>query len=589
MKHAAVIHNWRGGVLSRAGSSDPVDLNHPDHVAALRRIANRYDVIITQGWDFNAQVRDRLRAYAQQEGRSISFLRYLGGIAFRWWDQAGEMTIVPVQRAVTGDGRVLNRQWVLTTSTGAPIRAALENGRSHLMNLGSPSLRAAAVEHCRRLASGWDGIFIDECTPDYSGFQLNPGEVDPWYPPTRDQYEWSRRDLIREVTAGLATDGKAVGANLVPTHTQHGFFPTTVTRENPGLTHPFIEVFATGWDSRLTVQGRSGIATTFASMSWLENAAQLGRTAIANVYSNEPQTLRYGLSLFLAAAGPNCAFAGHRPVANDEYTIEPTWLPEYDLVEDLGRPLGKATGVNVVARWFERGATVANTLPTASTAQLDGYCRGINESADTVERTIPPSCGEILVGKRFDTYRPTVSDPSAPYMLINGTWRRPEPQPKNPTQWAVNASFAEGTNGWVAGRGGTLSTRGSGGPDNLPYAELSVPAGATDAFVINSRQQACPPGRTVNLSLWAKGPSQILLLAADFYDANDRYLSFGYGEVCVSEVWTRVGRGITPPPGAAGMRVFLQKRGTASRPETIALTGWQLEGGHDGQFAPYRA
>lgn len=425
-----MVSDWWSHILVEATSAAP-NLDHPTNQATLRRLASRFDVIciVDPFWhDVGSSVRDRLRTYASEQGRTLTLLRYMGTMYVQWHDQPGDMTVIPAQGRVSYDGVVANADGMLKAG-GVPMI-----GRGNIANLqdpGSASLLAAAKTNTLTKAAGWDGIFIDEVCDYYAGFRANNTQVADGYPLTNLAYPNAKRDFVAALTAHLAANGKKVAANITPYVLPGGgpTYPQQVCAAAPALTYPYLEAeFGADW-GRTRIGATSGSWATQAGitgfLTWCE---QNGRRPIPNVYSNNPDVLSYGLGMFLAHAGPNALWSGACPEANEneEYMREPTWLPEYATANSLGAPVEAASGANIVRRRFEHGIAAVNPTATAQTVTLDGYYATATDTGRTPgNRAVPALTSLVAEGQDFGTYRQINGKVGRmPYVWGGGRWNR---------------------------------------------------------------------------------------------------------------------------------------------------------------------
>ena len=406
-----MMSDWWTHVLVGATPEAP-NLDHPTNVATLQRIAARYDllVIVDPFWHtVGSQARDRIRSYAQAQGRNPIFLRYMGSMYLRWHDQPGDMGLVPAVGRVSYTGVVSNSDTMLK-SGGTPMRGRI--GTAHLLDPGSSAALTAAQANAVTKAAGWDGIFIDEVVDYYTGFRENNTQTADGYPlPPSLTYPNAKRDFVAAVTSHVVSNGKLVGANITPYVLPGGgpSYPQQVCAAAPGLLYPFTEAeFGADWD-------RTAIGTTSVSWptqmdiaGWLTWCHANGRRAIPNVYSNDPAVVRYGLGLFLAHAGPSAFFSAACPEAdeNEEYMREPTWVSDIDDADRLGAPAGPAAGTNLVTRKYAGGRVAVNPTASVQTLTVDGYYSETGETAKTTgNRAVPARAATVLRGDDFGTYR----------------------------------------------------------------------------------------------------------------------------------------------------------------------------------------
>lgn len=618
MKHFLAVSDWWSSLLVGATSENP-NLDAAANVATLKRIASRYDVvsIVSPDWHtVGTQVRDRLRSYAAAQGRSITLLRYAGTVSLRWGDQPGDMSVVPVGKAVGSSGKVLNSGWMLKDGSGNPLRCSVMGGQSHLLDPGSADVVATAKSHLLSLANGWDGVFLDEVGPTYGPFRYGTSAADPRYPLSGQQspaYETARRNFVKAVSDHLAANGKVVAANVNAETTSAGYFPKTLVAACPGLKYPFLEVFATTWEGQALTPSTGWYEDVTIAMDWMAWADAQGRCPVVNCYSNDANILRYGLAHFLAAAGSRSHFSGVHPNGADEYAVEPTWLPEYALAEQLGSPTGAASTSPYISRTYTGGVVLANS-GSARTVTLNGAYHAAGENADRTTRSLPAVSGAVLVGAAFGTYAAPAG--TTALQLVNGSWCRPgtttapgpapapvvPPTTSAPTPtgtptpaptgtrtrtnlWAINPGFRSNKKGWTPRSGSTINRLTGGGPGGLTYLRMTVPAGTADVAVTNSTPNPCSGGQTLALSMWARcSVAQTAILSVETWSASGSYLGYDYAEVAVPGRWARVGRSVKLPAGAAKMQLTLERMGAPSATEKWDLTGLLLEPTAGGTF-----
>lgn len=431
MRHALVVSNWWSSILVDATPDRP-NLDDPRNMATIERLARRYDVfvIVSPHWhSVGTEIRDCLRAAASRQQRPITLLRYVGSLSLRWGDQPGAMSVVPVASAVTSAGVVRRPAWTLKTASRVPIKSVVMGGISYLLDPSNSEVVSLAKKHLLLLATGWDGIFIDEVGPTYHRFQLDSSQVDPRFPIAADgsspAYETARRAFLKEVTGHLAANGKKVGVNIDPKTTMEGFFPATLVADSPGLLHPFVEVFGTSWEGQVVGASSGDYPVTVKTMDWLATCGSLRRSPIVNAYTRDPAALRYALALFLASAGPEAVFSGNRPSSNSEYSSEPVWVPEFAAAATLGAPVGVATGTAVVRRAYDGGCVLANVTPSSTTVELGGAFRAPTETADTTRRTLGPTSGALLTGQSFGSCASSSTTTQGALKLVGGRWCAP--------------------------------------------------------------------------------------------------------------------------------------------------------------------
>lgn len=585
MKHALVLSDWWSSVLVRASSANP-NLNDPINLATIKRLANRYDIIVIVSPDWHTvgtQVRDRLREAAREAGRTLTLLRYAGSLSLRWGDQTGAVSVVPVSRAVTASGVVTIPAWTMRTAHGTPIRSIVMGGASYLLDPGCRDVIELAKIHLLNLASGWDGVFIDEVGASYAGFQFHDGEIASRYPVASDgsspTYELARRSFQGEVTSHLAKNGKLVAANINANMTSNGFFPSSLVRDSPGLSHPFIEVFGTTWQGSPVGFSSLDHSITQELMTWLRDSERRGRIPIVNAYTRDPATLRYALALFLASSESSAAFSGNIPGTNDEYSTEPVWLKDYEAVSDIGNPVTEATSSAMIDRTFENGRVIANLGSASTSLNLGGTYRSPSETADTARRTIGPLTGVILSGKPFGQCpEGSIVTPGA-IKLVGDTWCKPRSSGtinRRTNLWSNNPAYRINLNGWTA-KSATMSKR-VGGPGGLGVLRLAFKAGSTDAWVGSTVPVSVSGGTTLHLSAWVKSnvPEETIL-AVEFYGVAGEYLHYDYGTIRVNSIWSRVARSVRVPVAATCISLTLQYMGTAPVMTYIDMTGWLLE------------
>lgn len=168
---------------------------------------------------------------------------------------------------------------------------------------------------------------------------------------------------------GLKARGKLVGANIVPYYVADGYYPQIVT-EQAKLNYPFSEIFATEWNHTATTTTNGDMNITkdlLTFMDWCETA---GVHSIVNVYSNDINIIRYGLAMYIMAAGKNTYFSAMCPPpdGSDEYSLVPAWIAEMD--QPLGDPLeDRQLHGAVYSRHFANIYSVADTAGGIGTFQ----------------------------------------------------------------------------------------------------------------------------------------------------------------------------------------------------------------------------
>lgn len=343
---ALVVSNWwsaeNGKPILAGATSDRPNLDDSRNVETLKRLASRYDVfiIVQPSWHtVGQQVRDRLKRYAAEQGRSIIALRYFGTMAVHpVADQAGDMQAVPARGRIRTDGTVTNADTLLS-SGGKPVKGADSVG-GYLVDPASAAARKAAADNVSGKLAGWDGAYLDEV-----GWGPNRSLQAARSATSRYSDDDAGRAAFQAATLGYvdavkaAVGDKILAANITPSTTDQGFLPARVAEH--GVTYPFVEVFGAGWDHDPVTTRSGDLSTLRATMSWLhDTAGEPGLHPIVNSLTNDGATLRYSYALFLASAGTNAVYAGHTGSTDVEYDQVPTWLPEYEY--PVGTPQGDA-------------------------------------------------------------------------------------------------------------------------------------------------------------------------------------------------------------------------------------------------------
>lgn len=425
-----IASDWWTNILTGATPAAP-ELDHPANVTTLRRIASDYDMvgIVSPNWHtVGTQVRDRLKAYAAEQGTPILCMRYMGSMSVLRGDQTGDMQLIPASGRVTTTGEATALDTLLK-SDGSPMPERGFNG--YLVDPGSASALAAAKSNVLAKASGWDGVFIDEVVDTYATYRGDNTKVADGYPVGATAYPDAKKAFVAAVTQHLASNGYLVAANITPyaTPSNAKTYPQQLCEAASGLKYPFIEAeFGTDWGGAVIGQ-ESGSWTVQQDIAGFLAWCQANeREPIPNVYSNSSGAISYGLGVFLAHAGADAFFSAHCPDPdfNDEYAREPTSVPDFAVAEALGAPVAAPVGANVVTRAYQGGRVAYNPSASSRTLTLDGYYATSGETGRaTGNRVMPALTSLILNGSDFGTYRQVNGKKGrGHYMWGGGRWNR---------------------------------------------------------------------------------------------------------------------------------------------------------------------
>lgn len=377
-----VASDWWTHILQGASFSDP-NLDDPRNVTTLKNLVNRYDVFIINSPDWHEvgwQVRDRLKLYASEAGRTITCFRYLGTMCLRWGDQAGGMSVVPVGNYVSDKGVVSDSSVIIKDTADNPCVATV-GAATYLLD--PAAAKTVAGQHCLAMVDGtgsrnkgWDGVFLDEMSEVVAPFNASGGTLAK-YPDTvagRQAYQNAKISLAQSVVTALHSHGKLVAANITPNYSAlsdesapnsslASFWPYVLTKPS-GIDYPFSEIFATNWDHTIAKTGTSDYDCTVLLLDFMDWCGTSNAHPIVNVYSNEAAVLRYGAAFYLMGANGSTYMSGSCPTAdaNDEYAVLPTWLPEFDA--DIGAPAGERTVAN--NRYQRQFANATATVDAAA-------------------------------------------------------------------------------------------------------------------------------------------------------------------------------------------------------------------------------
>lgn len=406
MKRLMIVSDWTHGLLVGDVGQERYELSRPENERLLQRLVARYDVFMFGWW--SAPVRDRLRAIARQQGKSIEIYKYVDPTGWRPSDWEGYMCLIPSARQViSADGRkCLKPEWCLRDRSGKPLRASVIEESGFLVDPTGPGLLQAAKSHVLSLAKDYDGIFLDLLSPTYYNevaLKSGPGDY-RW--PLRDWeavpgYAESKLALHSELADHLARNGKKCMHNTTNNWHKGVFWPEFVAGANK-TNITFIENFGSTWEGQPVTRSTPGYSKWLdPTLEYMAKCVSQGREAAFQFLSNDADKIRYGYSLFHQAAGSGSMFSGLSLNSQQLYSIEPTEIADYNI--NLGAPIGPSVGTGLLTRRFERGLSVVNTTSTAITAPLGGAYSTSTDMTEMAIREFAPVSGAMMPGTAFNT------------------------------------------------------------------------------------------------------------------------------------------------------------------------------------------
>lgn len=364
-QHLMVCSNWATLILTGASSLD-ANLDAPANVTTLRTLAGRYDhfIMVDPYWSIvGAAVRDRLRQYATEAGRTVTMWRYVDSSRVKPDDQTGTFSMFPASALTNSSGSSITQPtWTLRKADGSTIKS---NGGYILLDPGSAPMLAAAKAHIPNLAAGWDGIFLDLVDATYMGWQATITDQDPDYPLNGWQpiaaYAAAKLGFVNAYVAQATSLGVPVMANTAIALYGGSSWPQVIAQGSSVV--PFVESFATKWDRSVILSSdSSNWPLTQAGLDLLTWAATNNRRVVINGLSEDQTILGYNYALALTASTPDTLiYSGSHPnpASNAEYNQVPAWLSMYDA--QIGTPAGPATGTTIRTRAYTAGSVSADT------------------------------------------------------------------------------------------------------------------------------------------------------------------------------------------------------------------------------------